>query len=108
MTTVFAYAFAVDLTLEQLFARLNQAGPWRWTMRDSEHWGDYISTRVVPAPDDAMVKIYVEPDHYVVNASFESEHPDATAKLQELRSTLLEKVLPALGARDVTPAETYD
>ena len=42
-----AYAFKTDLGLEDLFDRLNTRGPWEWSRRDSEHHGDYISTRAL-------------------------------------------------------------
>lgn len=108
MTKHFAFLFKTELSLEQIFARLNEAGPWRWSMRDNERWGDYISTRALRDPDDAMVKIIVEPDHYVVNTTFESDLPDATTRLEALRATLLEKVLPAIDARDLKPTDTHD
>lgn len=108
MTSLFAVSFNSDLSLEQLFARLNEAGPWRWLMRDSEHWGDYISARALPLPLQAMVKIYVEPDHYVVNVSFDSEGADAPAELAALRETLFDRLLPAIGARNIAPTDTYD
>ena len=70
--------------------------------------GDYISARALPLPIEAMVKIYVEPDHYVVNVRFDFEGADAQAELDGPREVLLDRVLAAVGARDIEPTETYD
>ena len=113
MTDFFAYSFKSDLTLQQIFARLNEAGPWQWVEWANDNWGDYIWARTStehPAPDRVKVMICVETDHYVIYTRFKSETPDAKAKLEALRATLFEKVLPAVGARDLSPADTdtYD
>jgi len=45
MKRLFAYAFQTDLRLDEIEARLNREGPWSWIARDSDRWGDYLSTR---------------------------------------------------------------
>ena len=106
--SLFAYSFKTDLTLAQIFARLNEAGPWRWLERDSDHWGDYLSSVALRGVHTAVLKIFEEPTHFVVQTRFESEAPDSAAELETLRATLFEKVLPAIEARELTPADTYD
>jgi len=106
MKDVFAYSFRTGLSLAEIFARLNATGPWRWSVRDSEQWGEYISTRALP--DYAMAKIFVEDDSFVVNVTFESDRPAADAELDALRAVLLTQVLPSIEARDVSPTDTYD
>ncbi len=106
MKQVFAYRFTTELTLPQVFERLNEEGPWRWSMRDSDRWGDYMST--LAFPDYAMVKLFAEPDHYAVNVLFESERSEGPMELHMLKTILLDSLLPAIGARDVTPTATYD
>lgn len=108
MNDLFAYTFESDVSLSDMLVRLNNHGPWRWIERDSEHWGDYISTRALKDPDYAMLKIFVEPRHFAVNVKFESSRPDAQASLDELRQTLLTNALPMVGARNVQPTDTYD
>jgi hypothetical protein len=108
MKDLFAYTFESDITLADMLLRLNNDGPWRWVARDSEHWGDYISTRALKDPDYAMVKLFVEPSHFAVNVKFESSRPDAQVWLDELQQALLTKVLPLIGARNVQPTNTDD
>jgi len=108
MKDLFAFTFESDISLSDMLVRLNNNGPWRWIERDSEHWGDYISTRALKDPDYAMVKLFVEPSHFAVNVKFESSRPDAQTSVDGLRQTLLTKVLPLIGARNVQPTDTYD
>jgi len=105
MNALFAYSFKSELSLQQLLARLNEVGPWRWVEWYNENWGDYVRTSGLNA---GIIKIYVEPDRYVAETKFESDAPDAAAALEALRTTLFERVLPAINARDLTPTETYD
>jgi hypothetical protein len=100
-----AYSFKTDLSLAQILTRLDAVAPWQWVEWYNENWGDYVRTRGLAG---GIVKIYVEPEHYVVQIKFESDASDAAAQLAELRATLFETVLPAIGARDLTPTATYD
>jgi hypothetical protein len=106
MTEIVAYSFKTEMSLEQIFERLNAVGPWRWIVRDSEHWGDYLWARA--APYYASVKIYVEPELYVVQIKFESDAPEALMELEALREMVLERVLPVINASDLTPTDIYD
>jgi hypothetical protein len=106
---VYAYSFRSDLPLAGIFSRLTEQGTWRWLERDNDNWGEYLSSRVLHDPDHGMVKIFAEGDGaYVVNVSLESSQPDAQARYDAVRKTLLEKILPALGARDVADADTRE
>jgi len=98
MKRVAAFSFRSRLALEDLFAKLNELGPWRWIERDNDRFGGYISARALPEPDYGIVKIFVEPDHYVVDLVLES---DAHTKLDAVYDTLFTYLLPALGANDV-------
>ena len=105
MKRVAAYSFRSPLALEQMFAKLNELGPWRWIERDNDRWGEYISARALPDPDHGMVKIFVEPDHYAVDMVLESE---AHTKLDAVYDTLFTYLLPALGATDVKETDHYE
>ena len=37
-----AYEFACDLSLSEMLNRLNEAGPWSWSVRESFWYGDYL------------------------------------------------------------------
>lgn len=108
MQTLFAYTFKSDLVLADMFRRLNSLGPWEWVMRDSERWGDYISTRALRDPDYAMVKLIVETGYFAINVNFDSDLPNAQTKCDELQEALLTKVLPLIGAHNIQPTDTYD
>jgi hypothetical protein len=76
-----AYAFESDLTLEALFARLNEGGPWRWSRRDGDRYGDYLATRALPDyadPTYAFFRIFeVQKGQYAFGMEYRSNGPDA-------------------------------
>ena len=71
-----AYAFDSDLALEALFVRLNEGGPWRWSRRDSDQYGDYLATRALPdyaEPTYAFFRILeVQKGEYVFDIEYRS------------------------------------
>lgn len=112
LRTRLAFAFSADLTMEEIKARLQAAGPWVWSDGDSHYYGDYLGTRAVP--HDGVLRIY-EGDppgrrRYSINLRYYSTRPvdDAMHDLQALKARVLSEVLPSLGARDVAPAEPND
>jgi len=103
-----AFAFRSDLTLDDMFARLQTTGPWEWDRRDSDRWDYYLSACPVPEPNQVMVKIFVEDvGQYVVDVLFRYRQEDAGARADysAARATLFDRLLPAIGARDITPAD---
>src|SRR5262245_27122976 len=53
-----AYDFAAGHTLESMEAAFNAAGPWRWQLRDSAVYGDYLNVR---PRDGVRVRIHEYP-----------------------------------------------
>ena len=45
MLRLLGYAFESEYSLAEMLTRLNAQGPWQWTERDNEQWGDYLATR---------------------------------------------------------------
>src|SRR6266478_1196352 len=43
--SAWAYEFAWDLSLSEMLDRLNGAGPWSWSVRESFWYGDYLKCR---------------------------------------------------------------
>lgn len=101
MTEYYAITFSTTLPASEVFRRLRDGGTWRWNDRDSERWGDYVSSSGVPG---AIVKVFVgEPtaDRCAANVAFDSDAPDAAALATAVRKTLVDTILPALDARDI-------
>lgn len=40
-----AYEFTSGVTLVELENKFNVSGPWRWEMRESDWYGDYLVSR---------------------------------------------------------------
>jgi len=59
--------------MPEIRSRFEEVGPWRWTERESDRLGDYISSRVLPEPDEGMVKIFIEGDLFAVDFKLEAE-----------------------------------
>lgn len=103
-----ALAFKSGYDLPQLRVALNAAGDLEWVERESAWFGDYLSTRI--APHYAFFKIYDdEPNaQYVLQVNVSAEPDAGIALLAELVALARDRVLPAIGARDIAPTETYD
>lgn len=108
MYDIYAYAFTSTLSLSEIRAKLNDIGPWSWIERDNDRFGEYISTRAMPDPDPGFIKIFVEPDHYAVNVVLKSERVDAPEEFAIVRNTLMQKLLPAIDARNIRDTGTYE
>jgi hypothetical protein len=113
MRDLFAYSFKTNLSLQQMHARLNEVGPWRWIERENDNWGDYIVARVLPDPDYGVVKIFYNPEdaelgNNVVNVSLESDQSDAKTRFASAREILFTRVLPSVGAREMVETGDYE
>ena len=104
----FAYAFTSPLSLADVHKKLNELGPWRWIERDNDRFGEYLSTRVLDAPDDGMIKVFVEGDRYAINVFLESEDPAAQTRFAGIKDTVFKNLLPGLEAVNVTRTEMYE
>jgi hypothetical protein len=105
---IYAYAFKSDLSIPDMLKRLNEVGPWQWIDRDSDRYGEYIAARAVEAPHHGTAKILFDDDRYVINVALRSEEPDPQPAFDGVRKLVLDKVLPALGASDITETDDYD
>jgi hypothetical protein len=100
-----AYEFDCDLSLGELRALFNRTGPSTWMERDSEWYGDYMSSAI---KDGCMAKLYERTDEpgsrYVIQFKIE---PLAEVRDSDLPPVLVNLLLPA-GARNLRSAEPYD
>ncbi len=105
MTTLAeAYSFQSPLAVEEMLDRLNQAGPWTWSLRDSDTYGFYLRCR----PDSSSTKLRIvgPPPDYLLAISFDPTDVDNNpvadhTPADELARLILDRILPALDARDV-------
>jgi hypothetical protein len=56
-----AYEFNCELSLEEMLGVLNKKGAWKWTMRDSYWYGDYLICR---PEEDVRVRIHQPAEFY--------------------------------------------
>lgn len=103
-----ACSFRSDLTLDQIRARLNELGPWKWIERDNDNWGPYTSAVFNRAAARAIVKILHEGEGYAVIVHYSWDDPRAPDDFEAARRILFENLLPAIGARDLAETEDYD
>jgi hypothetical protein len=103
-----AYSFQSALTVEEMLARLNPAGPWTWSVRDSDRYGEYLITR----PDQSWTKLRIVKTRrgYLLDVTFDPIKADGKLvaghiPIEELVRVSLNHVLPAVGAKNVQEAQ---
>jgi hypothetical protein len=99
-----AWSFRCELSLREMMSKLNALWWDPWEEGDSSYY-DYLGGQLTK---EAVARIYKNKDHYVVNLRFFSKSPDPTAELLDAQTTLITKVLPIIGARDVASAEVFE
>jgi hypothetical protein len=67
-TWAWAYEFNCELTPDQIAAKFNDAGPWTWSRRESEWYGDYLICR--PA-GHMRLRIHDRSEHFFGSDQFE-------------------------------------
>jgi len=107
MQDLYAYAFKSELSLKEILARLREILPWRWSERDNDNYGEYLSSRVLHDPDYGFVKVFEEGNGYAINVKLESEATDARQILARIKKVVFETILPALSATDIKPTDDY-
>lgn len=104
----FAFQFTTPLPPREMFARLLADRSWGWLARDSDRWGEYISTAQVPGVPGARLRVFSDEPQAgmcMVNASVPSDAASLPVLEQRLRKLLLSTLLPSIEARDVTEIE---
>ena len=130
LETYWAYAFACHRSLEAILSAWNDAGPWRWEMRDSHWYGDYLSVRPIagvrariheafPAPGDepplpgpgffarvwrALGRPLAGSERYSALLEIEPGSPATRAEIDGVLRGLLQRI----GAKRVSEIEPYD
>ena len=104
MQRIRAYTFISSRSLPEIRARFEEVGPWRWTERESDRLGDYISSRVLLEPDEGMAKVFVEGELFIVSLNLEAD----PMKLDSVYDTVFTLLLPAVGATDIKETDPVE
>lgn len=101
------YVFRCDRDIRAIRDALNSVGPWTWTLHESDLHGPYLLAR----PDDSHTKIRVigetPPDYQLVTA-YDPSGGKSPLPLEEVHQTILDRLLPAIGAAAVAPGPPFD
>lgn len=95
------YRFRSPVPLPALAAVLSALGPWQWTLRDGEE-EVYLLCR--PDGGNTTVRIFGEAPDFVVETLYDPRRAETPVSFEELHDTLLDRLLPGIGATGVGPA----
>jgi hypothetical protein len=99
-----AYAFESPLTVEQMFAALQAAGPWTWELRDSDSYGTYVGCW----PDfkgPVKARIVEDEGGFLLDVMYLDSSTTNQFTRQEIEDVIQQRVFPAVQARNVRPAK---
>ncbi len=104
--TTLDFRFESDLLFSEMRRALSVATREEWILGDSEWHGDYLGGNITP---EAVARIYPTKRstlfHVCLRFVASSAEPNAVQKLHEAARTLLDRILPAIQARNVQQAE---
>lgn len=111
-----AYDFVVpEPSIEDLLPVFNEAGPWRWQLRDSAWYGDYLNTR--PA-DGVRVRVHEYPQLVEAGYRFVGLRDKGFSALLQIAAeslatqaetdAIFRELLTRVHATDLTEIEPYD
>jgi hypothetical protein len=109
-----AYDFVCDRPIEAVLDAFNAAGPWRWTLRESAVYGDYLNCRPM---EHVRVRVHAYPQtgdygtfvglrHKGLSALLEVE-AESTATRSEIDG-VFRCLLQTIDASDMTEIAPYD
>ena len=110
LKAAWAYDFACDQSLEAIGTAFNAAGPWRWQVRDSYMYGDYLNTH--PATG-VHLRVHEYPQAFITGPreegfsallQIEDDSQVDKAEIDEIFRGLLS----VIRATDVKEIEAYD
>ncbi len=117
-----AYVFSSDKPIGLILAAFNEIGPWRWQLRDSAWYGDYLNTqpiegvrvRIHEFPSQASeAGVFVGPGDvegihyeqgYTALLQIGDDSPATRAEIDKVLRGLLESI----GAQNIKGIEPYD
>ena len=110
-----AYEFNCDMAMEEMLKVLNKKGPWKWTMRDSHWYGDYLICRPeedvhvrIHHPAEFFYGIIQHPkDYYTALFTIESKAADYGLH-DDAVDHIFRELLVHLQAQNLREIEYYD
>lgn len=106
MRAVRAFEFKTRLSLGEMLEKLTAQGPWRWQIRDSETYDDYLAT--LPDPSHTKTQIIPDGDRFVVNIHFNDEYKQPALSFDQIQHVVLNQLLPSIGATDVKETDNLE
>ena len=122
-----AFAFNSDLSFHEMIARPVPMGPWKWHERDKAWYYNLASVHekspssrielhlIESGPNEVGGHVYAggagEARQFAVSLSLTPHHPTDSnddSEWASLRSAFVDRLLPALGARDVRETDTIE
>lgn len=101
------YTFTSALTLADMRARLDAAGPFAWSERDSHWYGDYVGTQTLQ--ERAVLKIVVAPGGgFGLDVKLRTDAASVDAQWAWLEETITSKLLPTVQAREIRRSGPVD
>jgi hypothetical protein len=99
--------FSCERELSAIRDHLNSVGPWTWTLRDSDEHGAYLLAR----PDNSYTKVRLigeAPPDYQLVTTYDPRGIETPVPLERIHDMILDRLLPAIGARNVRPGPPWD
>jgi hypothetical protein len=103
-----AYAFSCKLpSTDNLLLRLNELGPWKWSMGDSHWYGDYVACAPFPG---VRIRICDFPGKHDDIYTYESDvrrSKECTTLMEEIDAAY-RKVLEQIPATEIHEIDWFD
>jgi hypothetical protein len=111
-----AYGFRCGKSLDELRSALDATGPWSWVERDSALYPEYISTHDRKA--GAVLRIGIiragvdfvaswSGEDFIIDLAYDNPAPNAKAQWETLHRDVVERLLPAISATQISPGSGF-
>ena len=108
-----AYEFESPLSQEELTQRLSTAGPWPWSRRESEWYGDYLISRT---PEGVRIRIHDRREPFFGSAErepgprYKCQLDTSSGDAQTMASvdSTFRDLLRSAGVSGLTAIDVYD
>ena len=108
-----AYEFESALSQDELMDRLTAAGPWTWSRRESEWFGEYLISRT---PEGVRIRIHDRQEPFFGSSEREPgprykcllDTSSGDAETKASVDSTFGDLLRSAGVTELTPIDTYD